>query len=124
MITLIDTSSLIHFLRRKGKPEVKERVKQLLIGGDVATCDMVVLELHQGVGSSQDQQQINQLTQHLIWLPTTQEVWHLARELAQKCRQNGTPVPSSDILIAACAFESGAVIDAEDARYKTLANLK
>jgi hypothetical protein len=119
-MTLIDTSSLVHFLRRKGDSQVKQRVKALLLGGEVATCDMVAVELFQGVGSEQDQQQIDRLTKNMIWLPTNDAVWKRARQLATQCRQAGTPVPASDILIAACAHENGAELDFEDAHFETL----
>ena len=46
---LLDTSSLVHFLRRKGDPEVKERVRGILRGGDAAICPMVEVELSMGV---------------------------------------------------------------------------
>ncbi len=119
-MTLIDTSSLIHFLRRKGDPAVKQRVKSLLLGGDVAICDMIMVELYQGVGSPKDQQQIDQLMQYMVLWPTKKETWQRAGRLAQQCRQAGTPVPSSDIVIAACAFENQAEIDSEDAHFEML----
>ncbi len=48
-MTLIATSSFVHFLCRKGDPIVKERVRSLLTSGDAAICELVAVELWMGV---------------------------------------------------------------------------
>ncbi|MEX2382182.1 MAG: PIN domain-containing protein [Opitutales bacterium] len=117
---LLDTSSLVHFLRRKGEPRVKERVRGLLATGEAALCEIVIVELWMGVGSREDEQDITQLISLLDSLPINSAVWERARELAVHCRKNGTPVPSSDIVIAACAFVNKAAIDYEDHHFAIL----
>jgi predicted nucleic acid-binding protein len=46
-------------------------------------------------------------------LPIDERVWRQAKRLGRACRRNGTPVPSSDLLIASCAWVHGAALDAE-----------
>jgi predicted nucleic acid-binding protein len=113
-VTLIDTSSWIHFLRRRGDSTVKQRVRELLKDGSVVTCPVVLAELWMGAGSVKDRQDVQELQDVLLCLPFEHATWELSYDLAQICCLRGTPVPASDLLIAACAFFHGAMIDAED----------
>jgi len=117
---LVDTSSLVHLLRKKGDLQIKERVRQLFRAGDAAICEMVALELWMGVGSAEDAADVEEITQSMPFLPVSDEVWGHARVLAGCCRRNGTPVPATDILIAACAFVHGARIETADAHFEVL----
>lgn len=123
-MTLIDTSSLVHFLRRKGDPVVKERVRALLRGGDAALCPMIRVELAMGVASPRDSKQVEALCAAMIELPITAEVWAEAERLGRGCRALGKPVPASDLLIAATAFVHGAAVEAEDGHFVLLENLR
>ena len=119
-MTLIDTSSWIHFLRRRGESNVKQRVRELLKDGSVVTCPVVLAELWMGAGSVKDRQDVQELQDVLPCLPLNQQTWDLSYRLAGVCCERGTPVPASDLLIAACAFFHGAMIDAEDKHFGTL----
>jgi predicted nucleic acid-binding protein len=121
-MTLIDASSLVHFLRIKGNPAVKSRVANILRGGEAAICEMIAVELWMGVGSAKDKREIEELCSALEFLPIDESVWRRAKELATLCRKDGTPVPSSDAVIAACAFTHGAAIDCEDGHFAVLEN--
>ena len=46
---------------------------------------------------------LKELEANIRLLPVSPEVWDLACELAQKCRFEGTPIPTTDIVIEACA---------------------
>jgi len=119
-VTLLDTSSLIHFLRLKGDPIVKARVKKLIAKGDAVLCDLVAVEIWMGVASAEDERDVRRITETLPCLPTDDTVWSLARKMGFQCRRAGTPVPSSDLLIAACAFAHGAEIEADDRHFALL----
>ena len=119
-MTLIDTSSFVHFLRLKGERTVKKRVAGILQGGEAAICEMVAVELWMGIGSREDARDIEELCSLVLSLPTTDHVWSRAKQLAALCRKDGTPVPSSDIVIAACAFVHGASLDYEDQHFSVL----
>lgn len=47
-------------------------------------------------------------------LPTTAPVWDAAFELARRCRAAGITVPSTDVLIFACAEYHGAALEHVD----------
>ncbi|HEX5176715.1 MAG TPA: PIN domain-containing protein [Chthoniobacteraceae bacterium] len=123
-MTLLDTSSLVHLLRRKGDPAVKERVNSILLRGDAAICDMVEVELWMGVATKEDEKDVVELSALLVSLPIDQAVWQRAKGLAAACRKAGTPVPASDSVIAACAFVHGTGLDYEDEHFRFLEKLR
>ena len=120
---LVDTSSLVHLLRRKGNPAIKERVRAILRSGDAAICPMIEVELWMGSSSDKDARDVQELSELLISLPATEAVWKEAARLARGCRELGKPVPSSDVVIAATAFVHGATIDTEDRHFEILGAL-
>jgi predicted nucleic acid-binding protein len=119
-MTLVDTSSWIQYLRRDGEPEMKEKVRGLLLDGAAVLCPVVVAELWLGAGSKKDQDDLRDLSAVLRSLQMTDEAWECSFRLARVCRANGTPVPSSDLMIASCAFIHGAKILAKDKHFETL----
>jgi predicted nucleic acid-binding protein len=117
---VIDTSSLVHFLRRKGDPAVKARVRRILVGGDAAVCPMIRVELAMGVASPKDSRQVSALCSSMIHLEVNEAVWAEAERLGRKCRELGKPVPASDLVIAATAFVHRAGLEAEDEHFTIL----
>lgn len=119
-MTLVDTSSWIQYLRRDGELEIKEKVRSLLLDGAAVLCPVVLAELWMGAGSKKDQDDLTELSAVLRCLPMTDEVWECSFRLARICRAKGTPVPSSDLMIAACAFIHELKILAKDKHFETL----
>ena len=101
---LIDTSSWIEALRRDGRADVRNRVRKLLVEGEAVWCDLVSLELWNGARGEYEKGQLAELEKEIQCLPTTAEVWDLARSLAQKSRSAGKTVPASDLVISACGL--------------------
>lgn len=104
-VVLIDTSSWIEALRYTGENDIREKVFHLMTEGRAAWCDMVAVELWNGARGDYEKQKLSELEREVICLQTTQEVWQMARVLAQKCRKEGQTVPSADLVIAACALQ-------------------
>lgn len=119
-MTLVDTSSWIQYLRRDGELEIKDKVRSLLLDGAAVLCPVVLAELWMGAGSKKDQDDLTDLSGVLRCLPMTDEVWQCSFRLARICRAKGTPVPSSDLMIASCAFIHGAKTLANDKHFETL----
>jgi len=119
-VTLVDTSSWIHFLRRGGQEAVKKRVRDALADGSAVTCPVILAELWMGAASEKDRKDVQELQEVLPCLPIESEAWTLAYRLARACCANGTPVPSTDVIIAACAFFHGASIETEDKHFAVL----
>jgi len=119
-VTLVDTSSWIQFLRRSGDATVKKRVSDLLNEGSAAICPVVLAELWMGARSGKDRSDVQELQDVLPCLEMNLRVWEICYRLASACCRKGTPVPTGDLLIAACAFSHEAAIEATDRHFVTL----
>ena len=120
---LVDTSSWIHQIRRRGDPAVRARVEQLLRSGEAAWCPVVRLELWAGVGSEADRKLLKAYEQRIPELPITEEVWEKAYRLADSCRRLGKSTPPHDMVIAACARHYGVEIEHDDLHFDLLASI-
>lgn len=123
-LTLIDTSSWVEALRRQGDEVVRERVHKLLVEGQAAWCDIVLLELWNGARGDYEKKQLGQLEQEMICLPTTSLVWEMSRLLARLCRKNGVMTPATDLLIVACARTHEVGIEHQDAHFAAILQLE
>ncbi|HIL91084.1 MAG TPA: PIN domain-containing protein [Gemmatimonadetes bacterium] len=119
-LTLIDTSSWVEALRRQGSEVVRDRVHKLLVEGQAAWCDMVLLELWNGARGDNEKKRLGQLEQEMICLPTTSLVWEKARLLARLCRENGLTAPATDLLIIACAGTHEVDIEYQDIHFAAI----
>ena len=120
---LVDTSAWIHQMRSKGDPLVRARVEALLRAGDAAWCAMVRLEIWAGVGSEGERRALREYEAALPNLAIDDDVWQTAFDLASRARQAGKTIPSSDILIYACARHHGTEVEHADAHFEMLATL-
>ncbi|MBI4684287.1 MAG: PIN domain-containing protein [Nitrospirae bacterium] len=110
-VVLIDTSSWIEALRQTGRGDIRQKVSHLMAEGIAAWCDMVAVELWNGARGDYEKQKLSELEKEIICLNTTPEVWQTAKVLAQRCRKQGQTVPSSDLVITACALHHGVDIE-------------
>jgi predicted nucleic acid-binding protein len=122
-VQLIDTSSWIDAMRRDGDPDVRARVLALMQSGEAAWCDMVRLELWNGLRGAAERKQMEGLEADVINLPTTDGVWVKARELARRSRAAGLTTPGADLLIAACAWEHRVPMEHGDSHLDALVKL-
>jgi len=120
---LVDTSAWIETLRTSGEPAVRARVSALTAEDRVLLCDQVRLELWNGATNTRHQRLLRDLEAHLDTVPTTPEVWELARELARSSRAKGLTVPAADLLIAACARHHGLGLIHHDGHFDKLERL-
>jgi len=122
-MTLVDTSSWIHQLRERGNSTVRQRVETLLQSGQALWCPIVRLELWAGVRGAAERKVLLHYEQVIPELEITPEIWDAACELAGRCRQTGNTIPSSDLLIAACARHNGLSVESADAHFAVLMKL-
>jgi len=121
---LVDTSAWIESLRPSGDPDVRERVRSLLVQGDAAWCAMVRLELWNGARGEHEKGVLRDMEENLIELETAPAVWRLAFELARKARGAGHTIPPTDILIAACARHHKVAVEHADAHFLILEKIR
>ena len=119
-LVLIDTSCWIEALRISGSNEIRQKVKEILVEGRAAWCDMVLLELWNGAQGDLERKMLKDLTEEITMLPVSDEVWSLARKLARKCRERGITVPSTDILIVSCGLENKTEIVHQDKHFDAI----
>ncbi len=119
-LTLIDTSSWIEALRISGNTKIQEKVKELLVEGRAAWCDMILLELWNGARGDSERKMLNDLAKEVTMLSISDKVWTLARKIAQKCRDAGKTVPSTDIIIVSCGLENKTEIEHQDKHFDVI----
>ncbi|HEV2294238.1 MAG TPA: PIN domain-containing protein [Tepidisphaeraceae bacterium] len=122
-LVLVDSSAWVQSLRRKGDTDVRARVHELLVGDSAAWCDIVRVELWNGVRGDEEQQRLRDLDERLPRLPISDAVWELACHTARRARSSGVTVPSNDLVIFACAKTYGVRIEHVDKHYELLQNL-
>ncbi len=120
---LIDTSVWIEGLRERGKPELKQRVHELLRGNRACWMPMIRLELWNGARGEREKRVLRDFEQVLPELEVTVEVWEAANDLARRARAAGLTIPAADILIAACARYHGVEVESTDAHFADLGKL-
>lgn len=117
---LVDTSAWIEFLRDTGSP-VCQRVDDLL-ATEIATCDVVRMEVLAGARDEQHLQQLRRLLARASTLPTEPVDYDAAAALYRTCRQRGHTVRKLiDCLIAAVAIRGNVPILHRDADFDILA---
>ena len=117
---LIDTSAWVEFLRDTGSP-VCQLVDDLL-AAEIATCDVVRMEVLAGARNEQHLQQLRRLLARASTLPMGPADYDTAAALYRTCRQRGHTVRKLiDCLIAAVAIRADVPILHLDADFDMLA---
>lgn len=111
MIELADTSAWV-WSRRANEVELRRRFDTALVDGEIATCDLVRLELLYSARSAHDFEAISDELSALRDCPIGKEQWQRALWIyEQLSRQGGAhqrQVKHADLLIAAAAEAAGA----------------
>jgi predicted nucleic acid-binding protein len=119
-VILIDTSAWVEFLRDTGSP-ICQRVDDLL-AAEIATCDVIRMEVLAGARDERHLQQLRQLLARASTLPTGSVDYEVAAALYRTCRQRGHTVRKLvDCLIAAVAIRADVPILHRDADFDILA---
>lgn len=117
---LVDTSAWVEFLRGTNSP-VCEAVDRLL-GGDLASCDAISMELLAGARDERQLAQLRGLLARATMLPTMPAEFESAAALYRSCRSHGATVRKLiDCLIAAVAIGADVEVLHADADFATLA---
>jgi len=114
---LIDTSAWLLALRKDFIPEVKDRIDRLLKHDVVITTGIIKLEIIGGARTQKEFQRLKNRFNALDDIGTDNSVWQKACELGFKLRRKGVTIPHTDILVAACALQSGSIIVHADTHF-------
>ena len=117
---LIDTSAWVEFLRDTGSP-VCNRV-DMLLGGEIATCDAVRMEVLSGARDEQHLRSLRRLLARAVAIPIEPADYDEAAALYRRCRREGETVRKLiDCLIGAVAIRADASILHNDSDFSVLA---
>ena len=120
ILILIDTSAWVEFLRGTGST-VCERV-DASIGGDIAICDPIRMELLAGARSEHHLATLRRMIAMAIVLPTEPVHYEDAAMLYRSCRKGGDQVRKLiDCLIAAVAIRADVPVLHRDKDFDSLA---
>jgi predicted nucleic acid-binding protein len=122
-MTLIDTSSWVQAMREKGDRATKSRVADLLDHGAAAWCNIVRVELWNGIGDSREKKLMRQFELDLPVLPIDERVWEDAVGLAIASRSHSLTVPAADLVVFACARAHNVEIEYYDKHFELLLRL-
>jgi predicted nucleic acid-binding protein len=117
------TPAWIAALGEAGERASADAVKELTADGLVVLCDVIRLELWNGASGAAEVKLLRDLERELESVPTTDQVWEKARDLARACRAKGVTVPASDLLVAACAEEHRLELLHHDAHFDRIAKV-
>lgn len=120
---LVDSSAWIEFLRATGSP-AHLRLRAALEGdAELASTDVIVMELLAGARDEDDRDRLRRLLYGLDFLAVDGPAdYESAAELYRLCRGRGeTPRKLTDCLIAAVAIRNGAELLCEDADFQAIA---
>ncbi len=118
---LVDTSAWIDALRTDGDPAVRTEVRLVVSQGTALFCDMVLLELWNGARGEAEVELLADLERDVECVATTAQVWSTVRGMGRSCRETGITVPTTDLLIAACAETHGLSLLHHDAHFDAVA---
>jgi predicted nucleic acid-binding protein len=122
-IVLVDSSGWVQMLRRSGDPAIRAKVLDIFEDGRAAWCELIRVELWRGAGSDDDRTILRQFEIELPSLELSAAVWTLSCELAQQCRRKGRPIPTTDLIIYACAKVHRVELIHRDNHFDVLASL-
>lgn len=117
---LVDTSAWVEFLRDTGSATCN-RVEALL-EGEIATCDMVRMEVLAGARDERHLGNLRRLLARAVFIPVMPADYELGAELYRRCRQRGETVRRLiDCLIVAVAIRADVALLHRDADFDVLA---
>ena len=123
-LILPDSNIYISILRAGGDP-----FRDFAAGIDehdweFATCGMVMLEVCRGLRDPGLLKRFRERFAVMIFIPTTNQIWERAGQLAWSLDRQGRVLPAQDILIAAHALTTNAIVLTGDAHFSEIPGLK
>jgi len=103
-LILIDSSVWIDYYHPKGPAPLRRQLQEELAQGTVATMGLIAVEVLQGAPSNSILAALREDFLGLHWLDVTRDIWLEAARLGATLRQEGTSIPTTDIVIAATAL--------------------
>jgi len=117
---LVDTSVWIHALRPSGERAIRDRLRPLILNGEVAVTEWILLELMTSLRSSERKESLLQWFSPVARLPFEHSWWEVAWDYAGRLRREGISPTAADCLIATVAIKHQAVLVHCDADFESM----
>jgi predicted nucleic acid-binding protein len=118
---LVDTSAWLLALRTDFVPAIKDRIDHLLRDDAIITTGMIKLEILSGVKTEPEFRRLKQGLDALESIETDSGAWEEACKLGFGLRRKGVTLPHTDILVAACAMTTKAILIHVDTHFDLIA---
>jgi predicted nucleic acid-binding protein len=119
---LVDSNIFIHLLRKNKDPmlflDPWKRDRNFL------TCGMVRMEVERGISIPAVQRRVASFFNVMLWVPTSNQIWANATEMAWALDRRGKVLPAQDVLIAAHALKFGGAILTSDRHFYEIPGIR
>lgn len=119
---LVDTSVWIEYFN-KAESKIGNRLEKMLINGQVFGSGIILTELLQGAKIKKEFDAILNNYTALPLIDVNINIWIKAGKLSFNLRRKGITIPTSDLLIAALALESGCKVFTLDTNFEKIPGL-
>lgn len=117
---LADSSVWIEFFRPGGSRQIKNKMKELLRSGNIATCGIVQVEVLRGIKSRKDFDEVQDSFLSLPAIPIDEDVIKRAARWGFEMDRKGKSLPTTDLIIATAAHKKAGLLHL-DSDFKTIA---
>jgi predicted nucleic acid-binding protein len=117
---LVDTSVWIHALRPSGNPSVRSLLKPLIVSGNTAVTEWILLELMTGLLASERKETLLRWFAPVTRLSFQPSWWDYAWDHAARLRKRGVSPTAADCLIATVAIRHEVVLLHCDADFEAM----
>jgi len=119
---LVDSSVWIEYLRPKGSPNVKERVRTILQKEEMVSCGIIVVEILRGAKNEKDFESLRESLMSLPQIPIDDTVIERASRWGFLLDRKGKVVSTSDLIIASAAYKKARLLHS-DRDFGTIASI-
>lgn len=100
---LIDTSAWIESFKKTGNKSLQKLIVKTLDASQVATTNIIMLELLQGCRDKKEYAGMKMRLESLEVLPANEKVWDVAYNTGYNLKKNGITIPTIELIIASIA---------------------
>lgn len=119
---MVDSNVYIHFLRKNLDPLLE--LGSWTQPEELVTCGMVRMEVERGIRPERLKERLQMFFDLLRFVPTSNQIWANATEIAWTLDRKGEVLPAQDILIAAHAMKFGGTILTADSHFLRIPGIR
>jgi len=119
---LVDSSVWIEYLRPKGSPNVKERVRTILQKEEMVSCGIIVVEILREAKNEKDFESLRDSLMSLPQIPIDDTVIERASRWGFLLDKKGKVVSTTDLIKASVAYKKACLLHS-DRDFGTIASI-